>query len=1042
MTMSRWRRIQDDSIYFAEMYFISHDNGNLNAEYIYGYAVPDKFSRQSTDNITISRDKETDSDFWTATVHITGKKLKTMLNMAESGQTLKDIMNSLGVSFDVRERESAYRRKIHTAIEKTLICNGLPLYKPEFIQPALCLHTRTIDTALPLLSFGDETEYCESLAARDKRCLYVDSEGKPDYARIKRLWKCMASRFPRLKNERYVNEFSRLGNFEVFFPIYDDEERKHDGIKVSIRHGHDENDNPYAHGIDIKIDHEKLTGNFIVRVVLENTFNSPVTDSVYALECVESDILQSVEISENISAFEVSVWHMVSGISQLIYQERSTLILDIHINIQISGRQAKVLLKKKNTSHEYSIEHFDTLDFENHAQDNTLSRQEQDVQKDFREVIGAPDMHSVNDSRFFPKVIEGKNTRSEDFIEWLKDILRSRMYGQDKISRIVLIDPYIDVSSLVKFAASITDSEISYEVYTDAQPSKTRREDSENRLQNIRNISESLDHIVPASFVVKAVEGDSVFHDRFLILCRENSNPLVYSLSNSLDGMAEKHPSVAVYCPPKTGLEVYQYYKDIIHQRELQGKIQLLYDSKSQQSGHSEEIEHPKESTFDEFKRIYESNPAKAIECLNRMYNHEALSHCKNFLESLPYNESLMFCRRIISNALNKPVPELNEFTKRDILLFYQNVMKGIDDEGKFFDIVTYFADSYISRYIPRGYYDVQFASSFIYRHNPNDFIQIFSDMFNDILSVSQTNTTEPLKIAVYSMMLTLIREIYRPKMDIQNLRLLLKSDIPFLKVLSLVFFWFDLRSKLFSGNKINLASLIKDTCAFLEDINSREAWLFRIYLISMIQDIKSGQAAKAFIDALEYQAVQNFPGTENTAKLEQQLKILDRRNMLEHCRILWKLYVTGKISQKDYAANLTELCFAIYDNEDKYPKNGYTEQDIRQSSFIIQHLLNELDIEVLKNLSKRMEKQERILCTSLHRPYFMAQNHHEWLNSVNRLCCLIALEYCMSETQFNSIPHPVSIGEFHALTDIVSDELKRISSVYRYVIDMENALK
>ena len=304
--MLRWRRIQDDSIYFAEMYFISHDNETLTVECIYGYAVRDKFSRQSTNNITISRDKETDNDFWTAAAHITGEKLKAMLNMAESSQTLKDIMNSLGVSFDVRERELAYRRKIGTAIEETLICSGLSLYKPEFIQPALCLHTRTSDAYLPLLSFRDETECCESLAARDKRCLYVDSEGKPDYARIKRLWKCMASQFPRLKNERYVNEFSRLGNFEVFFPLYDDEERKHDGIEVSIRRRVDENDKPYAHGIDININHEKLTGIFIVRVVLENTFNSPVTDSVYEIKCMESDIVHSVEISETGTTIEDS----------------------------------------------------------------------------------------------------------------------------------------------------------------------------------------------------------------------------------------------------------------------------------------------------------------------------------------------------------------------------------------------------------------------------------------------------------------------------------------------------------------------------------------------------------------------------------------------------------------------------------------------------------------------------------------------------------------------------------------------------------------
>lgn len=136
---------------------------------------------------------------------------------------------------------------------------------------------------------------------------------------------------------------------------------------------------------------------------------------------------------------------------------------------------------------------------------------------------------TAQDGKFF----QNDTDKTAEFLIWLKNKLDSR-----DVHRIILIDPYIEEESILKFVRCVGIWELLMK-YIQTVMRENRK--NAKRIQGIRDIRESLKLVIPPHFLVKtSTHSANVLHDRLLILVGKILNPSVYALTNSLDSMAKK----------------------------------------------------------------------------------------------------------------------------------------------------------------------------------------------------------------------------------------------------------------------------------------------------------------------------------------------------------------------------------------------------------------------------------------------------------------------------------------------------------------------
>lgn len=90
--------------------------------------------------------------------------------------------------------------------------------------------------------------------------------------------------------------------------------------------------------------------------------------------------------------------------------------------------------------------------------------EEEQVQEEFREMMETE--VTAQDGKFF----QNDTDKTAEFLIWLKNKLDSR-----DVHRIILIDPYIEEESILKFVCCVGNMGIAYEIYTDSYAGKQEK---------------------------------------------------------------------------------------------------------------------------------------------------------------------------------------------------------------------------------------------------------------------------------------------------------------------------------------------------------------------------------------------------------------------------------------------------------------------------------------------------------------------------------------------------------------------------------------
>ena len=792
-----WQRIEQNVQYKIFMYFYIPANAKndvFTATYLYGYAAPDNY--EVNWRAAPAKD-DTGYDFWEVTGSVTGKELLVFLSLASANMQLSAFFNGAEIFVDDSNKKRG--KKIMEAINNAIVCNGDSKYRPEFLQPSSSLYDGVKNRFKPLISHDDGGMFCESLFGLNKKSLYRDADGK--YSANARLyWKYLKSKFKKW----HPAEMGRLGNFEVFTPLLGRE-----AVTIEADIVKDENGLPKnARGVIITLSHRKLRGEFWVKVTMGNTTNPAVTN-IYMVKCGErSDGVVKASMDESVSWVEVEIWRgAVHGVSnEYIYQNRIHFIKHILLNMKVEEHRFtlqnawnKALKKSSNELRE--IRHYSTFSNSKigEMEEEPWEWEEVQTRDDFFALLGDSDEFLATESRFFRE--NKSDTRVKEFVEWLKNLLSMPGSKAHNASKVIIIDPFIDAAALEKIILSISDSDISYDVITDACPGKTNRTDSEKRLNEIRNLKEILDFITPADFQVRAVKKSSgSLHDRFIIILDDSDTPKVYILSNSLDGMAASHASVVTPICAGVAREITEYYLDFFDSLK-EKNIEILYNSKEARnikscfSKRTDSIVY----NFKEFPQKYKNTPAEAVESLAYMQPEE-VRKCEEYVISQNKSDTVNILRDIIKKA--QPNTNIDEYYKRRALSLCQLLNGEFDSKGFFLENAEHYLEYSFDLHNISGDWSLYYGSELLWKVDRDAFSKLLTELVEE-LKAGQIGATKllPLHITAYAMAVSPIASLAYPLSDKASLDGAIDSPISWIRALAVAALSFSPKAWLIKPN-------------------------------------------------------------------------------------------------------------------------------------------------------------------------------------------------------------------------------------------------
>lgn len=1050
----QWQRIDKDTYYSLRIYFIipfSRDGDNASAYYLYGHAEPVKNSSESSRwRVDPIKGDGFQHDFWLLTGTVTGRELNAFLSGAMAKLPLKDIIQDFAEILFVDERDSKRKQHIIHALGAALVCNGKFVYRPEFLQPRDNICRSVISRYKPLISPDDGAVYCESLFGVGKKDLYLETKGdRSPYAVL--IWHCLKQFFKQWN----LNEICRLANFELLTPL-----SGNNAVDITVDKELGENQRPVgAHGITVRIDHHKLRGKFLLRVELGNTRN-PIIDNVYQVNCDErSDGIKKITVGENISWVAVYVWQLNSETemrSSLVFQTKFSLMRRISFQLSVKECDFNLrsawnkALKRPSKTEPYHVAHYSSLaTTEIGGEDDEIwNRIEPQIQEYYFDLLGDPDEPYAGESRFFPEA-DGKG-RADDFVQWLKNLLDHQRTRRIGVKQIILLDPFIDAEALEKLIVSISDTHIIYDVVTDAYPAHKKKEESDKRIDSIRRLEKILDLTTPANFQVKAIKKKGTLHDRFVIMLTDRGVPLVYSLSNSLDGMAGRHASVAIRCPLRLAREIADYYLAMLEQL-YEDQIELLYDStkKRQQMTRRSVADDAIVTDYKDFVDKYRQDAKVAFNSLAYMVGEEK-EKCKKYIMAQDEADTKTILIDMLMNA--SPDTFIRHNDELRVLSICQSLQQdGFDASGGLLEYFETALNYYFDLHNVTDDWSIYYAAKLLWQIDRRTFAQEFVTLAS-IIKESDAHTTKitPKQIVIFTMASVMITALAYPKPNAVDLGGLIDSDLPWLRALSVGSLFH------FPASLNNLQELIKpelpedaetyvtDTCATIGNgLPPHEAWLSLIFFMRKMQ-IKIQQCPTAqnkiqkLIDYIADQAVAIFLKQSDKEKvnaiglLPKELQILNYRGVKDTCRILLLLFREKSLSETKCIQYLVELCLSIYETVDGKEKNYYRVDDIEAGLDVLNYLA-ELGDDAVDKLRLEMQRQERRLCAQLGNTYLRSQDYNRWKNSIDKLSCFVALEHHIAIEYQNKFPSGVGVKAFDDVTSNAVSQLEKYSEVYVY---------
>ena len=1036
MNKSLWGNVIEESTYLIRMFFYWGKESETCAKYIYGFTTPFRMNEEGMDRWKVSEDEEY-LGFFVVDGFITGRRLLQFIRMAMENHMIGDMFEQLEI------RLSGCKKMVMEAILTIQICNGEFVYRPPFFLPSSNSCVGIKEVVKPLMSYEEDMMVCESLFGLKKREFYLD-DNIPDCKKADCLWRFLRKELPLHHN---LNEMARLNNFEVFSYLNGNADENTGVSWKIVDHEDKETMNRVVDAIEICLDHSRFQGKYAINLRLSNTQN-PFMDTMDEVYCEEEDVKYRRCLPESVSYVEIRIYKLGKN-STLIYHTSVSLIREFHFNMCIHERKMivedewtrKMERAKKGVDKEVEF-YSSTFSSFGNTDNEPWYKEEQSVQRDFYELLGNDNIENIGE--FFSDKVD----KSIEFLTFLKKTLK-----KSSVHRVILIDPYIEAETIVKFIRSISNCNVEYELYTDSYVGKNAGENSE-RIKKIRSIQKSLEYISPTRFSVHTlITGDAVLHDRFLIIMDEQLVPKVFVLTNSLDGIAQKHASIVTQVNKNLARKVFEYYGDMFANKKAEDKMECLFDSANIKKIPVRELKEEKtdkleiENKFEEFQIYFKKDLKYALRILAYMQSDEK-EKCRDYIE-----------KQILFDIKNKDVEEgtlkqelikileegveIKDSIRRNgrdyrILSASQLLMKEFDFVGELLESAeTLLKYGFEFTYCVSDW-TIYYACKLLWKIDSKVYCKILGQFLKQA-KIYKILGEDPSYIMVAQMLGVIVNELSYANIDEGRHRALLKEEIPLLRALGIV--------QILHLKGEGVEQRIKNQVLDLDELESlSEKVISLIYFMKALQieiciKKEKGKEFQQIVDWLGTQVVETLKESKKVEedifnsdidKLYECLHILYLRNSEDICKILIMLW-KKKILSKDMVENLLiRLCMEKYELGIQGTYEYFRKKDIDESIIIIGYL-KQIDKEAVQALKKQMGILERKVSKKLYRAFLKSQNYNLWKRTIDLYGCLVCLEVYIVQLypKENEFLPSVGVKEFNKLSSNYVDTLEKYSEVY-----------
>lgn len=1025
ITSLPWSTISLNHTYLINFYFY---HAKEQTAYIYGFSTPYYITEEGMDKWTLSP-SETNPDFYILRGYITGLQLLALVQEAQNKATIDQLLNSIGITLVLNHCTP----ETQNIICSLSICNGDFIYRPKYLLATQEESLGNITQIKPLHSFEDDSMYCESLSGKNKQILY-STEGALDKHKLQALWQLFKEELPIHDN---INELSRINNFEIFSPLLpccEAAEAIH--WNVDCR---EESGKKVPEYISVHFNHHFLQGTYFVNVRAYNTYNT-FLDRMVQIHCGEEDVTLRMPLQETLSRASVKVWKInnYNADSNLVYSSTHSLIRHIHMDMHVINRTFQIeddwtrKLEKKNIKvekkGEYSSHH--PVSIMDNSDECWVSEEER-VRADAKLLLGA--YHPLSEKGLF--LSEGTENHLQ-FLTWLKKKL-----SNTDIHRVILIDPFITAESISQLLRNISNSNISYEVVTDAIAASHK---DPERIPNLKKMESFLDVLHPGQLKIRAVSASKVFlHDRFVVLLGSNQIPMVYILSNSFDNVAEQHASVVVPADNVLARNVFDYYLNQFEEFENNGQLDLLYDSEHSKKQitnikkHSTTID-KKACTPEDFIQQVSSDFPAALSLLAYMQTEDK-KKCIDYVMGMDSENTISHLISILDGYLDCPNSNKPTRDTSFLLSTAQLLLKNTDSQGKLLQSASWLSEYCYEYGGSHCGWDVYFAIQLLWEKAPTLYCNQLAKL-KQRLEKDRSFSDHRIFLLAASMIGHLATELAFNTVDFE-LSVLFQSDIPLLRALA--------TTKVLSLpelNSINSSLIDAQLNSLKENLSVKELLWAEIYQIKELQVltcrkprdyVRIQPLIEIIIDHIVDGIMTIAPnpsvnGEFSDDDLYHYLIPLYTRNSEDICRIIQKLWTQGYYSNENAIKQLTSLFMEKYkkgfSNIDEY----YRESDLQESYMILQYIA-QVDSKSISKIKNELKKLERPLQGRLYDAFLKTKNYRLWKSSIDLFCCLVLIELWIEQNY--QLPVSPAVKEFQRISENFKPTLEKYSEVYQVLI-------
>ena len=562
----KWERIREEDFYSLNLYFLVEKHAGQDAivQYLYGFGIAYGIEIEEHKSWLLEEKQKQDTmGLWEVSNTVKGEVLLEMINSVDQNMPFGLFLKKLGHEMRNGSKTAAGKEIREIMLSKTIFPGAYLYRQPFFLTPER--ESADIRTGMqPFHSFGDKPMLCEALVSQKKRELYYNMEGSLDSLKMQFIYDFFR------KEGFLVNGFrdiSRIGDFEVFYPLFGDGNRKFFEIETIKKESNDRKIRLLGYKVTVYA--AELEGEYAMEIIVSGTVGV-AAHKIFRVVLHGQDITKEIMLEESAGTIEVRLFDLNSDAGiQMIAWEKTSIIMEIHLRMNVLEKKATLVSRKrkhKNITSRQDIELYSGEEFKVGGDDKSSQDWKYaDVYEDFNKLYG----ENKAETYLFPA-----HDEQNSFVNWLQ-----RKIIQNYKNEIWLFDPYIDEKVMPKLLSLVKSLETTLHIVTCFHDQQKKQDEA--RVARIKQFCKEAEKIMGTMEIAALTGHNGQFHDRVIMMFGNDFYPEVFSMSNSLDSMGENFSSIATKLDRLAGAKVSEEYLNKYFDASTEGTIEILREKEA-----------------------------------------------------------------------------------------------------------------------------------------------------------------------------------------------------------------------------------------------------------------------------------------------------------------------------------------------------------------------------------------------------------------------------------------------------------------------------